>query len=279
VQNADTYMEDIVTAKISASGVLQWSRIFGDAERNERSYTLKQFSDGAVAVIGYSLDIEGNINNVLIKYDAQGNEVWTFESENMRYFNDFHIDGSDKCYIMNQVITDPLPHKVYNSLFPVSSLTIVDTNGIGEEEFFVGNEYAEFYGKRLVPHADGRLLLAGNISNQYFYQGLHFFETEHDGSLGVGDNENITPKNKLGQNYPNPVIGTTTIPFNLVNSEKVSIKLYSSDGRLIEEIANGTFSHGNNTIIFDAGALSPGMYFYQLTAGTFRQARKMIISR
>jgi uncharacterized delta-60 repeat protein len=279
LQNDDTYLEDIITAKISAGGVLQWSRISGDDERNERSYTLKQFSDGAVAVIGYSLDIEGNINNVLIKYDAQGNEVWTFESENMRYFNDFHIDGSDKCYIMNQVITDPFPHKVYNSLFPVSSLTIVDTNGIGEEEFFVGNEYAEFYGKHLVPHADGRLLLAGNISNQYFYQGLHFFETEHDGSLGVGDNENITPKNKLGQNYPNPVIGTTTIPFNLVNSEKVSIKLYSSDGRLIGEIANGTFSHGNNTIIFDARALSPGMYFYQLTAGTFRQARKMIISR
>ena len=278
-QNDDTYLEDIITAKISADGVLQWSRTSGDEERNERSYTLKQFSDGAVAVIGYSLDIEGNINNLLTKYDTQGSVVWTFESENMRYFNDFHIDGSDKCYIMNQVITDPFPHKIYNSLFPVSSLTIVGTDGSGDEEFFIGNEYAEFYGKRLIPHPDGRLLLAGNISNQSFYQGLHFFETEHDGTLGVNPNDALKPKKRLGQNYPNPVLNSTTIPFYLLETDKVSIKLYSSEGRLIKEIANQTFSHGNNTVTFDAGSLAPGMYFYQLTAGTFRQARKMIIAR
>jgi uncharacterized delta-60 repeat protein len=280
VQNNDTYMQDVITAKISANGVLQWSRVFGDEDRNERSYTLKQFSDGAVAVIGYSLGTEDDsIHNSLIKYDAQGNEPWVFESENMRYYNDFHIDGSDNCYIMNQITRDPFPHKIYNSLFPVATLITINAAGNGEEEFFIGQEYSEFYGKGLVPHPDGRLLLAGSIANQSFFKGLYFFETEHDGTLGIIDNEIVIEKNKLGQNYPNPVVSSTTIPFFLLKTEKVSIKLYSSEGKLIKEIANETFSAGTNTLIFDADGLASGIYFYQITAGKFKQARKMIVVR
>lgn len=279
VQNKDTYAEDIITAKISAEGVLQWSKVFGDSEKNERSYTLKQFSDGAVAVIGYSLDIDGNIHNSLIKYDTEGNELWVYESENMRYYNGFHIDGSDNCYIMNQVTNDPFPHKIYNSPFASASLIKVDATGSGEEEFFIGNEYSEFYGKGLVAHPDGRLLLAGSIANQSFFQGLHFFETEHDGSLGINNNDNVIQKNKLGQNYPNPVVNATTIPFYLLKTEKVSIKLYDNVGKLVKEIANDTFVAGNNSIIFDAGTLASGIYFYQLTAGKFKQARKMVVAQ
>lgn len=278
-QNNDTYLQDIITAKISAGGVLLWSKVFGDNEKNERSYTVKQFSDGAIAVVGYSLALDDSIHNCIIKYDAQGNELWVFESENLRYYNGFHIDGSDKCYIMDQVVIDPFPHKIYNSRFAVASLITVDMAGTGEEEFFVGPEYAEFYGKGLVPHPDGRLLLAGNIANQSFFQGLYFFETEHDGSLGIGDHEPVIPKNKLGQNYPNPVVNSTTIPFYLLKSEKVRITLYSSDGKLVKEIANKTFGAGTNTLIFDAGGLAPDIYFYQITAGKFKQARKMIVVR
>jgi len=278
-QNNETYAQDIVTAKISADGALEWSRVFGDNDTNERSYTLRQFSDGAIAVIGYSLDINGNINNELIKYDTDGNEVWVFESENMRYYNGFHIDGSDNCYIMNQIQIDPFPHKINISPFPIATLITVDASGNGEEEIFVGNEYAEFYGKGLVPHPDGRLLLAGNIGNQSFFQGLHFFETEHDGSLGLDDKETISQQNKLGQNYPNPVVNSTTIPFYLLTTERVSIKLYSNDGKLIKEIANETFGVGNNTLVFDADGLPSGIYFYQITAGKFKQARKMIVVR
>jgi len=276
-QNNDTYDENIITVKTNGDGVVQWNKVFGEEDTSERSYTLKQFADGAVAVIGYSLAIDGTIHNSLIKYDSEGNEIWVFESEDMRYYNDFHIDGSDVCYIMNQLVQDPFPHKIYNSPFPTSTLIKVDATGKGEEEFFVGNEYAEFYGKGLVPHPDGRLLLAGSIGNQSYFQGLHFFETEHDGSLGIGDNEATAQKNKLGQNYPNPVLSSTTIPFYLLKSEKVSFKLYSSEGKLIKEIANETFGNGNNSVVFDADSLSPGIYFYQITAGKFKQARKMIV--
>lgn len=279
-EDADTSYTNMVTAKVGADGTALWSHEFGEDNRNERSYTVKQFSDGAIAVIGYSLEpLGGDIHNALVKYDAEGNELWDFASENMRYYNDFHIDGSDKCYIMDQQITDPFPHKIYRAPFPIATLITVDAQGNGDEQFFVGPEYAEFYGEALIPHPDDRLLLGGSAANQVFYEGLYFFETEHDGSLGLGDHNPVSGRNLLGQNYPNPATGITEIPLYLINGGRASIKLYNSQGRLVKEIANDSFNPGKNTIQFDASGLSDGIYFYQVTAGKFRQARKMVVGR
>ncbi|MEL1245156.1 T9SS type A sorting domain-containing protein [Flavobacterium sp. DGU11] len=279
-QNGDTFLTNIITAKVSAEGTVLWSHEYDEADRNERSYTIKQFSDGAIAVIGYSIaPLAGDIHNVLLKYDADGNELWNFSSEDMRYYNDFHIDGSDNCFIMDQEIIDPFPHKIYTAPFPIATLITVDAEGNGDEQFFVGPEYAEFYGENLIPHPDNRLLLGGSVGNQVFYEGLYFFETEHDGSLGVDGHEIVKDGNSLGQNYPNPATGITQIPLYLINGGKVSIKLYNNQGRLVKEIANDTFASGKNTIEFDASGLSEGIYYYQITAGTFKQARKMVVGR
>lgn len=278
IDNA-TGMEDIVTVKLNAAGAVQWTQLYGEVDRKERSYTLQKFSNGDIAVVGYSLAMNGDIHNVLIRYNPSGNQVWDFASESMRYYNDFHIDGSDICYIMNQEITDPFPHKIYDAYFPIATLVTVDEEGNGEEEFFVGPEYAEFYGEQLIPHSDDRLLLGGSLGNQSFYEGLYFFETTHDGSLSVEGHEPITERNYLGQNYPNPVSGITTIPFHLINGDKASIKLYNNQGRLIKEIANDNFNTGDNTVEFKAEGIAPGIYIYQITCGTFKQARKMIIAK
>ncbi|MHA3789698.1 T9SS type A sorting domain-containing protein [Flavobacterium hauense] len=278
-QNYDTFDEEIITAKISAAGEVQWFDTFGEGEKNERSYTLKPFSNGDVGVIGYSLAINGDIHNVLLKYSPDGDLIWDFASENMRYYNDFHIDGSNVCYIMDQVIADPFPHKIFTTPFPTASLIRVEADGQNSnEEFFVGPEYAEYYGKRLIPHTDNRLLLAGSASNEAFYQGIYFFETEHDGTLGLpGVPVPEKTQNILGQNYPNPADSSTTIPFTLIKGGKAVIKLYSIQGRFIKEIANDIYDTGNNTILFDTKGLTSGIYFYQIESNGFKQARKMII--
>lgn len=279
IKNNETYADDIITAKISAAGTKLWSKTFGDADRDERSYTLKPFSNGDVAVVGYSLALNGDINNTLVKYSASGEQLWDFASENMRYYNDFHIDASDVCYIMNQVLTDPFPHKIFNQPFPIASLLKVDKNGQNASEaFFTGPEYSEFFGEKLIPHSDGRLLLAGSIGNQSFFKGLYFFEAEQDATLGFSDGLNApVSKDLLGQNYPNPVSHSTTIPFILIKGGKAVIKLYNTQGSLLQEIANAVYPSGNNTVTFESRGLPAGLYFYQLESSGIKQAKKMII--
>lgn len=278
-KNKETYADDIVTAKISATGTTLWSKTFGDADRDERSYTIKPFSNGDIAVVGYSLAINGDINNTLVKYSTSGEELWNFASENMRYYNDFHIDASDVSYIMDQVLIDPFPHKIFNQPFPIASLIKIDKDGQSKgETFFNGPEYAEFFGERLIPHSDGRLLLAGSVSNQSFFKGLYFFETEHDVTLGLSDGLNSSAtKDMLGQNYPNPVSNSTTIPFTLINSGKVVIRLYNTQGSLIREIASAVYPSGRNLATFDTKGLPTGVYFYQLESSGIKQAKKMIV--
>jgi hypothetical protein len=71
---------------------------------------------------------------------------------------------------------------------------------------------------------------------------------------------------------------TTSIPFHLVNGGKTHISLFNSLGRYIGEIANDIFAAGTNEVKFDASGLAPGIYFYTITSGKFKQSRKMIIA-
>jgi len=277
--NGNTAQDDMVIVKLDTAGKMQWYKTYGDQDRSERSYTIKSFSDGGVALVGYSLAINGDIHNVIQKYSADGELLWNVKSDNMRYYNDFHIDADDKVYILNQEIIDPSAHKIVSVFFPVGALLTFDKNGENKnEEYFIGPEYSEFYGRRLVPNSNNKLLVAGTVADQSFYRGLYFFETEHKSTLGLSDNLPIDSKSDgLGQNYPNPVSSITTIPFTLTNGGKAVINLYNIQGQYITKIADGNYPAGKNNVTFEIKSLVPGIYFYTLESKDFKQTKKMIV--
>lgn len=280
VRNSGNNDDDRLIVKLNNEGEVTWSHIVGESNRHENALSLKQLSTGEVVIVGYSLSINlSSIYNEVTKYDGEGNDAWTFHSEDMRYFKDFHIDGSDMLYILNQKKISTIPYRLQNSDFPIASLIKIDTEGVAEEEYFIGPAYSEAFSDILVPHLDDRLLLAGSVANQGFYEGLYFFETTHDGTLSTG--EHTLPENSkdwLGQNYPNPVSGDTEIPFFLVNGGEVSINLYNTSGRLVKEVVNDSFAAGANKVHFNAAGLAKGVYFYQITSGRFKQARRMVVN-
>ncbi len=278
--NGNTSQEDMLLVKLDVDGQMLWYKTFGDQANNERSYTVKSFSDGSVGMIGYSLAINGDIHNVLLKYSTEGDLVWNVTSDNMRYYNDFYIDASDKSYVLNQEIIDPSRHKIVVSLFPIASLLTVDKNGENKKETqFIGPEFSEFYPKKLIPNNNNKLLLAGTVADQSFYRGLYFLETDYDGTLDVSD-EVITDKKKdvLGQNFPNPANEKTTIPFTLSEDSKVVIRLYNLQGSFITEITNASYSAGKNKVDFTTKSYPTGVYLYQLDINGRKQTKKMLIN-
>lgn len=83
---------------------------------------------------------------------------------------------------------------------------------------------------------------------------------------------------KLYQNYPNPFNPTTVISFNLPKAEKVELKVFDMLGREVKTLINNEAkSEGLHQITFDASNLSNGIYFYQITAGSFKQNKKMLL--
>lgn len=81
----------------------------------------------------------------------------------------------------------------------------------------------------------------------------------------------------LDQNYPNPFNPATTISWYSAENCMQVLKIYDVLGNEIETLVEEERSAGSYNIEFNAEKLVSGIYFYQLRAGDFMMARKMIL--
>jgi hypothetical protein len=81
----------------------------------------------------------------------------------------------------------------------------------------------------------------------------------------------------LGQNYPNPFNNTSNLKFEIANLNDVKVLVYDITGRLIQTLVNEELQPGSYEVTFDGTGLNSGVYFYQLTAGGYRETRKMVL--
>ena len=108
--------------------------------------------------------------------------------------------------------------------------------------------------------------------------------------LAILDLAEVPPQETaLLANYPNPFNPETWIPYQLAEPAKVSISIYSANGKLVRTLALGQLAAGmyhskSRTAYWDGRnelgeTIASGVYFYTLTAGDFTATRKMIIRK
>jgi hypothetical protein len=86
----------------------------------------------------------------------------------------------------------------------------------------------------------------------------------------------------LHQNQPNPFAASTRIGFALPVASRVRLEVYDLLGRRVRTLVNGFYPPGEHEVTWDrrgaGGALaSPGLYFYRMEAGAYREKRRMVI--
>jgi hypothetical protein len=81
----------------------------------------------------------------------------------------------------------------------------------------------------------------------------------------------------LEQNYPNPFNPTTTIVFQVKEEGRVTLDIYDLLGRRVMTLVDGVLKAGTHRAAVDASELSPGIYFYRLSAGSFSKMKKMTL--
>ncbi len=97
---------------------------------------------------------------------------------------------------------------------------------------------------------------------------------------GINSISSQTPgKYILAQNYPNPFNPSTNIRFSITEPSFVSLKIYNILGKEVADLVSETKPAGNYEVNFNAKNLSSGVYFYQLTTGSFSETKKMILSK
>lgn len=80
---------------------------------------------------------------------------------------------------------------------------------------------------------------------------------------------------ELKQNYPNPFNPSTAIQFSVPAADIVSLRVYDVLGNEVAVLINQELAIGSYEVRFDAGSLSSGIYFYQLTTGNYTETKKM----
>lgn len=83
----------------------------------------------------------------------------------------------------------------------------------------------------------------------------------------------------LGQNYPNPVIKTTTIAFSLPKPSQISLNIMDLFGNEVKKIAEGHLNEGIYEAQIDCSNLLQGMYFYTLKHSEGIISKYFIISK
>jgi hypothetical protein len=83
----------------------------------------------------------------------------------------------------------------------------------------------------------------------------------------------------LYQNYPNPFKQSTTISYTIPKQCHVKLKIFDGMGRLVSVLVNQVQPPGDYKTIFDASKLYNGIYYYQIVADDFVQAKKMLLVR
>jgi len=89
---------------------------------------------------------------------------------------------------------------------------------------------------------------------------------------------------ELKQNYPNPFNPSTQISFTVPTAQKVSLKIYDAQGRLVqtlfdEVVAAGRYEKTWLGLNQNGEAVASGVYFSILQSGGFREMKKMVLLR
>jgi hypothetical protein len=96
-------------------------------------------------------------------------------------------------------------------------------------------------------------------------------------SVEEGPVPGLPARYKLHANYPNPLNPTTTIRFDLVQSEQVEISVFNALGQRVDVLLNSVKPAGSHTLVYDASNLASGVYFVKMKTAGFTASNKMLL--
>jgi len=94
----------------------------------------------------------------------------------------------------------------------------------------------------------------------------------------VGTNEYLQKKFNL-KVYPNPFSHITQFTYKLNENQKVNFKIFDITGRLVNLLVDENQTEGEHQLIFDAGKIQSGIYYYYFTVGNEVAKGKIILAK
>ena len=286
------------------------------SSKNGDIYVSGYFSDKASLVGSYIvLEALGNTDGFLAKYDPNGYAIWGknfgFETasadrlivdddENiivLGTYRDKIIFGAEKGKQDPIILTTESESNLFMAKFDSSGTILWAKNieGSGaESKDLIFNETTMPYVTSPLDmvsskYNGGEIILTGDFDGTLSIDDIQLVADSGNRKVftAVMDNPVATPiednnaaqvsEFKLYQNYPNPFNPSSTIRFDLANSEFVSLSIYSILGQKVATLVNENLAAGSHEFMWDASELASGSYLYKISTGSFNQTKMMTL--
>ncbi len=99
------------------------------------------------------------------------------------------------------------------------------------------------------------------------------------GPVTVEPGETGSRMANLEQNFPSPVVDTTTIRFTLAEAGPVRLSIYDLSGRLVDTPVDTELEAGDHSCVWNASGRADGVYLYTLTTPHGNLTRRLVIAR
>lgn len=175
------------------------------------------------------------------------------------------VDGDTLVYGL--YIREYTPQEdVHDTLIPGITDTLITVNMAG---FWGMNKHYKW----IVVAYDGQVFTAASDTFAFYTEG----------GLDVSENPQALPKTfALKQNYPNPFNPVTTIPYQLPEKARVTLRVYNILGQEVRTLVQTVQLPGYYRAFWDGknkygNAMPSGVYLYRLEAGRYSKTYRMLL--
>ena len=228
----------------------------------------------------------GQKNGTLYKINANTGEAIPIGTPSGKIYSSFAFNKQDgKLYASVSPVVGSSKDAIYTIDTLTGAATLLGLTGDGKATPSIAfNDDGKLYGLKGTLSETNRIISISTIDGS----GTEIGSLEKSGLQAIfmlggvtdigNDRDDIKLTSyQLFQNYPNPFNPNTTISWQSPVGSNQTIKLFDVLGNEIATLIDEYKPAGRYEVEFNAEKLSSGIYFYQLNAGNFMQAKKMIL--
>lgn len=194
---------------------------------------------------------------------------------------EYGTDIIDRSVSMNSVaFIGPEYFSDVNQIY-ISNDTLYVADGKNGLKVFTFGDYPyedlQFIGSYRTGNEISHVSLLGDDFYTADYYSIHHLRWGEPTGIHFDTESRLPEYFQVFQNYPNPFNTSTIIQYNLPKASDVTIDIYDLLGRRIKTLVHQHQLAGNHSVVWAAGEIASGLYFYKIQAGDFIQTRKMLL--
>ena len=256
---------DIIVMRISSTGAIVWSRIYGNAGYVEKGESV--VLDGDLIITGARKKVSLSYDVIVMKIPlAGGAPVWVRRWDP----NNSHDYGFD---IVKSNIGAPNGYAITGESIRggLSDPFLMRVNSSGRVEGQTCMETITLSNSVKTQKVDSVTISRSSVSDVSWTPGIvtppsNVNDICLTADNPIGENTNTQPgKFSLEQNYPNPFNPMTKIAYQLPTAGFVSIIVFDILGKEVATLVSNMQNSGLYEVTFNANKLSSGIYLYKLS--------------